>query len=323
MPSSINRLLRLERLAALAALTLVAGCGGGRGLEGSPGLSPVDDPRAIDQPRAQPPDRGVRDRFPPDADALPPGAPPVGTGPRGTSQATPGERRYDAVGYASWYGEEMGSGRTASGQPFDPRAITAAHSSLPMGSFVEVTSLDSGKTILVLINDRGPVSQDRVLDLSRGAAQLLGVDRAGIAAVRVRQVDPPGPDQTALREGRSASPRIDTPAVLLSALRKRLPGRRAAITPAARPPIRAGASYATPARAPATAAGSGFYVQLAAISNRDRAQSLARSVGGSVLSAGSIYRVRLGPFPDRASAARARDQAARGGYEDARVIAEE
>lgn len=349
--------LSADHFGVLAALALLTGCGGGRGLDAAPRIAPPDD-RLLqgreqdggpqyDQRASAPAPLPPRDSYPTTPDPLPPGV-PAGDGPRGTSQATPGERRYDTVGYASWYGSELGNGRTASGQPFNPRAITAAHPNLPMGSFLEVTSLDTGKTILVIVTDRGPSSPDRLIDLSRGAAELLGIDRAGIAAVRVRIVDPPGPDQTALREGRSASPRIDAPPVLLSALRKRLPPRRgvpppappagrASAPPPVRAPARAGASYAQPGyaapgyaapgyAAPAApragAAAGGLYVQIIAVSSRERALSLAQGLGGSVQQAGGIYRVRLGPFADRDAALRARDDAARRGYGDARVTEE-
>ena len=90
---------------------------------------------------------------------------------------------YDASGMASWYGEEAAGHRTASGDLFDPDGITAAHRSLPLGSLAEVTSVDTGRSVVVRINDRGPGRRDRIIDLSRGAARALGygsaVDRNG------------------------------------------------------------------------------------------------------------------------------------------------
>lgn len=118
--------------------------------------------------------------------------PPAGEGPRGTSQDF-GAERYDAVGYASWYGEDT-PGTTASGSRFAPSAITAAHKTLPLGSFAEVTSLVTGRTILVMITDRGPNVPGRLIDLSRGAAQMLGTDRTPVSPVRVRRVTPSAAD---------------------------------------------------------------------------------------------------------------------------------
>jgi rare lipoprotein A len=75
---------------------------------------------------------------------------------------------YDDVGYASWYGEELAGNATANGESFNPGGITAAHKTLPLPSYVEVTALDTGRTILVRVNDRGPMVNDRLIDLSRG-----------------------------------------------------------------------------------------------------------------------------------------------------------
>lgn len=251
------------------------------------------------------------------AQTAPADAPPAGAGPRGTSQAF-GAARYDAVCYASWYGEEV-RGTTASGQRFDPAAITAAHPSLPLGSFVEVTSLDTGRTILVLITDRGPRVAGRIIDLSRGAARLLGIDARPVSPVRVRLAEPPAADQVALRSGRAASPRLDATPQLIAALRKQLP---ATTRPAvAVSPSRPAPRIVEPGRPPMPAAGAGkLYVQVAAFSSGQRAQALANTLGGSVQNAGTIYRVRLGPFADRAAAAAARDDVARRGYGDARIV---
>lgn len=132
---------------------------------------------------------------------------------------------YDEVGYATWYGDEMAGNNTANGEKFRPRGISAAHRTLPMPSYVEVTALDTGKTILVRINDRGPFSNDLLIDLSRGAAEQLGVTR-GKAAVRVRRVNPPEQERAALRSGGRAAERMETPDLVLAALRKKLADQR-------------------------------------------------------------------------------------------------
>lgn len=88
-------------------------------------------------------------------------------------------------GKASFYGEEFAGSRTASGERFDPNALTAAHPSLPMGSKVRVTNLRNGRSVVVRINDRGPFHGDRVIDVSRRAAQELGFHRRGVTQVRL------------------------------------------------------------------------------------------------------------------------------------------
>lgn len=95
---------------------------------------------------------------------------------------------YDRKGLATWYGRELAGRPTASGTPFDPEAMTAAHRTLPLGSTAEVTDLATGRRVFVLVNDRGPRDRSRLIDLSHGAARVLGTDRRSPARVRVRAV---------------------------------------------------------------------------------------------------------------------------------------
>ena len=96
---------------------------------------------------------------------------------------------YVERGIASWYGEELEGRPTASGEPFDPYGMTAAHRSLPLGSFVEVENLENGRTVIVRINDRGPFVEGRVIDLALAAAQALGFAGQGTTQVEVRSVE--------------------------------------------------------------------------------------------------------------------------------------
>ena len=95
---------------------------------------------------------------------------------------------YSETGIASWYGEESGT-MTANGEHFDADALSAAHKTFPLPSIVEVTNLDNGRVIRLRVNDRGPFN-DRIIDLSRGAAKALGVYQAGTAHVRVTWLGP-------------------------------------------------------------------------------------------------------------------------------------
>jgi rare lipoprotein A len=83
------------------------------------------------------------------------------------------------TGMASWYGADFAGRRTASGERFDPRELTAAHRSLPFGTRVLVTELASGRSVVVRINDRGPFSRNRVIDVSEAAARRIGLIGAG------------------------------------------------------------------------------------------------------------------------------------------------
>lgn len=95
---------------------------------------------------------------------------------------------FGETGYASWYGGKFQGRQTASGEIFDTNKLTAAHKTLPFGTEVEVTNLDTGKSVQVRINDRGPFVEGRIIDLSRAAAAEIGMMGTGIAPVKVEIV---------------------------------------------------------------------------------------------------------------------------------------
>ena len=98
--------------------------------------------------------------------------------------SSPKSKAYQ-VGTASWYGEQFQGKQTASGEPFDMRDFTAAHPSLPLGTLVKITNLRNGKAVVVRINDRGPVVDDRIIDVSDSAALALGFRERGVQKVRL------------------------------------------------------------------------------------------------------------------------------------------
>jgi rare lipoprotein A len=100
-----------------------------------------------------------------------------------TTREDPG---YDRVGNASWYGELFHGRRTANGEIYDMDSLSAAHPTLPLPVYARVTNLNNGRTIVVRINDRGPDARDRIIDLSRRSAELLGFRNNGTATVRVK-----------------------------------------------------------------------------------------------------------------------------------------
>jgi rare lipoprotein A len=97
-------------------------------------------------------------------------------------------RHWLQFGRASWYGRQFQGQATASGEPFNMNSMTCAHRSLPLGATVLVTNLRNHRSVLVRVNDRGPVPENRVLDLSYAAAKILGF--RGVAPVRIDLVDP-------------------------------------------------------------------------------------------------------------------------------------
>jgi rare lipoprotein A len=105
----------------------------------------------------------------------------------------PPERTEVQQGYASWYGASLAGHRTANGERFDPSKMTAAHRTLPFGTWVEVRRVDGvGGSVRVRITDRGPFGHsDRIIDLARAAADKLGITKSGVARVEVRVVAGP------------------------------------------------------------------------------------------------------------------------------------
>ncbi len=239
------------------------------------------------------------------------------------------DRRYDKTGVASWYGPTFHGKATANGEVFDENAVTAAHTTLPMPSWVEVTNLENGRSLVVRVNDRGPFVGDRIIDLSRRTAQLLDVERKGTAKVRVRRVFPDDtgappvmlassmPAQTKLL-GAQAQPMNAAPRVANADV----------VRTVALPPSNARLStvpVSTSVRADAR--GAGIFIQVAALSDSGRATWLAgylKDFGSARISpsATGLYRVQIGPFvsADAARGTLARVQAA--GYGDARMVAD-
>lgn len=95
---------------------------------------------------------------------------------------------YEEIGYSSWYGQKFHGHKTANGEIFDMFALTAAHKTLPLPSFARVTNLQNDKSITVRVNDRGPFHDDRILDLSYGAAKKLGFHGKGVTKVKVEVI---------------------------------------------------------------------------------------------------------------------------------------
>lgn len=140
---------------------------------------------------------------------------------------TPSDQlNYDAVGTTSVAGEEL-------------VGITAAHKTLPLPSYAEVTSLDTGKTILIRVEKRGPMDNETLLQLSPAAALQLGMTPGTRAPVRLRRVNPPEIERSALRQGNTVPERMETPDSLLKVLRRKLAEQSPLAPPPSAPPIMA------------------------------------------------------------------------------------
>ncbi len=183
---------------------------------------------------------------------------------------------YVAEGRASWYGSKFHGQRTSSGERYDMYAMTAAHRTLPLPTFVRVTNLKNGKSVVVKVNDRGPFHDNRLIDLSYAAALRLGIAESGTARVRVRALTSPGesvaPSSAKTGDGASAGGDTSSPE-----------------------------STATPQ--------AGSFLQLGAFAQFANAQEMrARARGADIAGVevvrgrtdegDKIYRVRIGPFDD-------------------------
>ena len=109
---------------------------------------------------------------------------------RGRTYRPQEQPNYDETGMASWYGQYHHGRSTSTGERFDMNALTAAHKTLPLPSMVEVTNPANGRRVLLRVNDRGPFVDSRIIDLSRGAAEALGLLNQGVGEVRVRYAGP-------------------------------------------------------------------------------------------------------------------------------------
>ncbi len=195
---------------------------------------------------------------------------------------------YQETGTASWYGPTFHGKSTANGETFNENDVTAAHRTLPMPSWVEVTNLENGRKLVVRVNDRGPFAKERIIDLSRRSAQLLGVEQQGTARVHVKRIYPKGQQPTVTAAPLPPAP-VPAPVIV------------------AQPPV------------------SEIFVQVAALSDRGRAATLAAEISrfgvSNVTSTGTgFYRVRVGPFADEASAAAVLAQMQAAGYAEARLV---
>jgi rare lipoprotein A len=110
-------------------------------------------------------------------------------------------RAFEQEGLASWYGGKFQGRQTASGEIFDTNGFTAAHKTLPFGTVVKVTNLESGRSTVVRINDRGPFIPGRIIDLSRAAAASIGLAGQGVAKVRIEVLPPESPEAQAVTAG--------------------------------------------------------------------------------------------------------------------------
>ena len=209
---------------------------------------------------------------------------------------------YRERGVASWYGRKFHGQKTATGEVYDMYAMTAAHPTLPLPSYVRVTNVATGASVVVRVNDRGPFLHSRVIDLSYAAAHRIGVAQRGSGEVEVVAVLPGDVTMVAAAPAGGVVTRpLDTPPPVAAAPIATAPASPASIVEPA------------PRSDAAGAPAGGFVVQLGAFGSYANAQSFlahaqaqfaAAQVEPKVRQLGGLFRVYVGPFADRAEALR-------------------
>lgn len=195
---------------------------------------------------------------------------------------------YSEEGIASWYGKDFHAKKTANGEDYNMHTLTAAHRTLPLPSIVKVTNLENGRTLLLRVNDRGPYAKNRIIDISKKGAELLGYNLQGTTRVRVELMEKESKELKAALLGQSVEPVI---------ARNVVPQKEyVAPKKVSKPVYTSKPTY--------TNAEKKFYVQAGAFSKRESAQDLSSKlskygkskVAEAVVDGKQFYRVRLGPF---------------------------
>ncbi len=208
-------------------------------------------------------------------------------------------RGFVQTGDASWYGTKFHGHRTSSGEPYDMYAMTAAHKTIPIPSYVEVHNLDNQRKIIVRVNDRGPFVSGRIIDLSYVAAKKLGITTKGTGRVKIRVIDPGASTKTS---------QASTTPVTLSR----------SVTPQ-----------------PVTVATNNpgqLYLQVGAFTNHDNASQLLNrlvsatqqniSINRKATNNYNVYRVRIGPLQSEADALKLRSQLSPLGIDSPHIVVE-
>ena len=213
---------------------------------------------------------------------------------------------YNSTGIASWYGKPFHGQFTANGEIYDMDALTAAHKTLPMPSYVRVTNLENGRSLVLKVNDRGPFIHGRIIDVSRRGAQLLGFSEKGTAKVRVQAVlNPNGMERNKQEANNTKGPRESFPVNILS---KILPNQVNVLDTIE----------------------TDLYIQAGAFTNYDSANKLRLelepigkvSITSIMINGLQYYRVRIGPVNNISRADATLAMVMSKGYTEARIVVE-
>lgn len=220
---------------------------------------------------------------------------------------------YRQSGIASWYGKRYHGQKTSSGEIYDMYAMTGAHTTLPIPSYVRVTNPENGRSVIVRINDRGPFHSDRLIDLSYAAAYKLRLLEKGSGLVEVEAIDTHDPTQKRAKDLILTIPPPPTPPVFVD-----IPSHAAPVSPAPHVISKSETAKAAKSNMASTTDSMpnqtpGDYVQVGvfkqksnaeSIGDKLRQQNLAENIALESWYNAGVYRVRLGPYANRQDAER-------------------
>lgn len=225
---------------------------------------------------------------------------------------------YSEVGMASWYGRDFHAKKTANGENYDMMALTAAHRTLPLPSIVKVTNMENGRSLVLRVNDRGPYAKDRIIDISKRGAQLLGFHGQGTTKVRVELLEDESKALRAALTGENYTPKKTVAAKSTPVAKSTAPSKPLELSGA-------GASVAAPKVAYPKGS---FFVQAGAYSKESAAQNLSQELDkfGTTniyyvtVNNQQFFRVRLGPYTHRQEAEVALARVKHHGIYNAKVV---
>ncbi|MBT4890636.1 MAG: septal ring lytic transglycosylase RlpA family protein [Rhodospirillales bacterium] len=254
---------------------------------------------------------------------------------------------YDETGIASWYGPNFDGKKTANGEIYNMNDLTAAHKTLPLPSWVEVTNLDNGRKIKLRLNDRGPYAKGRIIDISRRGAQLLGFQDQGTAKVRVKILAQESRELAARMRGQATIQEVGSPITVDSLPKASVnaesldppPGANVSNQPVTETqvvltqpePVAAQETTVQPSSNTVETVPFGntsIFVQAASFTNYEnalRAQAILSQVADTkitqvLVNGVDFYRVRIGPLSEVGQADALLEQAIGSGYPDSHII---
>lgn len=292
----------MRREVVVACLVLLSGCGTYSGTREPPRPPDARPPPAVPPVRSGGYylDDGPGDNPPANLEAVPDAVPRTEPLHRGALRPYTVMGRnyvpmtavepYRARGVASWYGRRYHGKLTSTGETYDMYGMSAAHPTLPLPSYVRVTSLANSKSVIVRVNDRGPFIDSRLIDLSYTAAYKLGVIAGGSALVEVEAIVPGAPAPVLAAAASTSPPVVAAPAALVMAAERQIP---------------------------LAAQGSEVHLQLAAFGSKDNAEAYASRLRGDltwlaaqlqVYARDGLFRVLAGPYANTGEARQSADR---------------